>query len=87
MNEKKEARVHDRGLELIVQVKKGVWDSLSRVKIFELFKLGEGAPPILGIRTSDIVSGFYSFLGFTRLTSDTVIRRAIARGVKECVFA
>jgi hypothetical protein len=32
------------------------------------------------------VSGFYSFLGFTRLTSETVIRKAIVRGVKECTF-
>ena len=29
------------------------------------------------------MSGFYSFLGFTRLTQAAVIRRAIARGVRE----
>jgi hypothetical protein len=87
LNEKKEARVHDRVVELITQVKKRVFDSVNPAKIVELFKLGEGTPPNLGIRTSDIVNGFYSFLGFTRLASDTVIRRAIARGVKDCVFA
>jgi len=36
--------------------------------------------------TGDVVGGFYSFLGFTRLTSDAVVRRAIVRGVKESVF-
>jgi len=87
LNEKKEAHVHARVMELITQLKKRVFDSVSPVKIVELFKLGEGTPPTLGIRTSDIVSGFYSFLGFTRLTSELVIRKALARGVKEGTFA
>ncbi len=86
LNEKKEARVHERVLELITQLKKRVFDSLNPGKIVELFKLGEGTPPKLGIGTGEIVSGFYSFLGFTRLTSDTIIRKAIVRGVKECAF-
>ncbi len=32
------------------------------------------------------MDGFYSFLGFTRLTSNSVIRKAIARGVQEGRF-
>ena len=87
LNEKKEARIHDRVMELITQLKKRVFDSVSPTKIVELFKLGEGTPPTMGINASDIVSGFYSFLGFTRLTSDSVIRKALARGVKEGTFA
>lgn len=86
LNERKEARVHDRVMELVTQLKKRVFDSVSPTKTIELFKLGEGTPPTLGIRTSEIVSGFYSFLGFTRLTSETIIRRAIVRGIKECAF-
>ncbi len=34
----------------------------------------------------DIVNGFYSFLGFTRLTSKEIIQAAVARGVQEGVF-
>jgi hypothetical protein len=33
-----------------------------------------------------VVSGFYSFLGYTRLTSKEVIQKAIARGVREGIF-
>ena len=86
LNEKKEARVHERVMELITQLKKRVFDTLNPGKIVEFFKLGEGTPTKLGIRTGEVVSGFYSFLGFTRLTSDTIIRKAIVRGVKECAF-
>ena len=86
LNEKKEARVHERVMELITQSKKRVFDSLNPGKIVEFFKLGEGTPAKLGIGTGEVVSGFYSFLGFTRLTSDAVIRKAIVRGVKERAF-
>ena len=86
LNEKKEARVHERVMELITQLKKRVFDTLNPGKIVECFKLGEEIPPKLGIATSELVSGFYSFLGFTRLTSDGVIRKAIVRGVKESAF-
>jgi hypothetical protein len=87
LNEKKEARVHERVIELITQLKKRVFDSLNPTKVVELFKLGEGVPPTPGIGTGEVVTGFYSFLGFARLTSDAVIRKAIVRGVKERAFA
>ena len=86
LNEKQEARVHERVMELITQLKKRVFDSLNPGKLVESFKLGEGTPPKVGIGTGEIVSGFYSFLGFTRLTSEAVIRKAIVRGVKERTF-
>jgi len=63
LNEKKEARIHERVLELITIVTPRVFTTLTPTKIVELFKLGEGMPPALGSRTNDIVSGFYSFLG------------------------
>jgi len=52
----------------------------------DLFKLGEGTPPKVGVKTSEVVDGFYSFLGFTRLTDSEVIRRAIAKGIQGEVF-
>lgn len=86
LNEKKEARVHDRVLELLINVQPRVFQTLNPSKIVELFKLGEGTPPKLGIRTSEIVDGFYSFLGFTRLTTSAVIRKAIAVGIEKNFF-
>ena len=86
LNEKKEARIHERVMELVTQVQKRVFDTLTPGKVVEFFKLGEGTPPTLGIRTGDIVSGFYSFLGFTRLISERVIAKAIAAGVEKRLF-
>jgi len=83
LNDKKEAAVHERIMELITVVNKRVFSSVAPTKIVELFKLGEGEPPRLGIRLSEVVEGFYSFLGFTRLTSQDVVRKAIARGARE----
>jgi hypothetical protein len=59
---------------------------LKPAKIVELFKLGEEQPPKLGIRCSEVVSGFYSFLGFTRLTNKEVIQKAIAEGTEKGLF-
>jgi len=56
-------------------------------KIVNLFKLGEGKPPIAGKKTTELVDGFYSFPGYTRLTSSEIIQKAIARGVREGAFA
>jgi hypothetical protein len=86
LNEKKEAMIHERVMELITTVQPRVFSTLTPGKIIELFKLGDGKPPKQGARTAEVVEGFYSFLGFTRLTSSAVIRRAIARGVKEGAF-
>jgi len=86
LNDKKEAAVHERIMELITVVHRRVFGSnLAPTKIVELFKLGEGEPLRLGIRLSEVVEGFYSFLGFTRLTSQDVVRKAIARGVRESI--
>lgn len=43
-------------------------------------------PPRLGICCADVVSGFYSFLGFTRLTSKEVVQKGIAEGIEKGVF-
>jgi hypothetical protein len=86
LNEKKEAMIHERVIELIKDVQPRVFSTVTPGKIIELFQLGDGAPPKLGCRTQDIVDGFYSFLGFTRLFSSAVIRKAVARGVQEGAF-
>jgi hypothetical protein len=87
LDEKKRALVHRRVTELLTTVQPKVFGTLVPGKIIDLFKLGGGDPPRLGIRTADVVTGFYSFLGFTRLTSDAVIAAAVAKGVEKGVFA
>ena len=80
------AMIFERSMELLTQVQSRVFSTLKPVKLVELFKLGEEQPPRFGIRCADVVSGFYSFLGYTRLTNKEVIQKAIARGVQEGVF-
>ena len=75
LNEKKQARVHDRVMELLVDVQRRVFSTVNPSKIIELFKLGEGNPPTLGIKTADVVDGFYSFLGFPRLVESAAIKK------------
>ena len=86
LNEKKQARVHDRVMELLVDVQRRVFPTVSPSKIVELFKLGEGNPPTLGIKAADVVDGFYSFLGFPRLVESVAIKKGIARGIQEGFF-
>ena len=86
LNEKKQARVHDRVMELLVDVQRRVFSTVNPSKIIELFKLGEGNPPTLGVKTSDVVDGFYSFLGFPRLVESAAIKKGIARGIQDGLF-
>jgi hypothetical protein len=86
LNDKKHAMIHERIVELITSVQPRVFGTLAPTKIVELFRLGEGTPPQLGITTSDVVNGFYSFLGFTRLMTSGVIRKTVARGVLDGHF-
>jgi len=86
LDEKKRARVHDRIMELLVDVQRRVFTTVSPNKIIELFKLGEGNPPTLGIKTADVVDGFYSFLGFPRLVDSAVVKRAMAKGIADGFF-
>jgi hypothetical protein len=86
LNEDKQAMINERIVELITQIHKKVFNSINPGKIVELFRLGEGTPPQLGISASDVVDGFYSFLGFTRLMTSDVIHKALVRGVQEGYF-
>src|SRR3990172_6583172 len=62
LNEKKEAMIHERIMELLTTVQPRVFSTLTPGKIVELFKLGEGKPPKLGAPTAEVVEGFFSFL-------------------------
>ncbi len=99
VNAKHQAMIFERNMELLTQVQPRIFSKLNPVKMVELFRLGDvpaaaGNNPMqageraakMGIRCGDIAAGFYSFLGFTRLTSCEVLQSAIARGVQEGVF-
>ena len=86
LNDKKQAMIHERIMELVTTVQPRVFGTLAPTKIVDLFRLGEGPPPTLGVTTREVVDGFYSFLGFTRLMSSAVVRKSIARGINEGHF-
>ena len=86
LDEKKRAQIHQRLTELLVTVQRKVFGSVAPGKIVELFKLGESDPIEPGITTDKVVTGFFSFLGFPRLLSNEVVRKAIARGVQTGLF-
>ncbi len=86
LDERKRARIHDRLMELLTMVHRRVFEDVAPGKIVELFRLGEVESAEPGIPTSRVVAGFFSFLGFPRLLSGNVVRRAIARGVENGLF-
>ncbi|MBI3818879.1 MAG: ATP-binding protein [Planctomycetes bacterium] len=87
LSPQKEAAVQERIMELLVSVNRKVFGSLAPVKIVELFKIGEGTPPRISVKVSEVVDGFFSFLGWTRLLSGDVIRSAIVKGVSDGTIA
>jgi hypothetical protein len=78
--------IHERIVELITTVQPRVFTSLKPGKVVELFRMGEGTPATLGVRTSEVLDGFYSFLGFTRVMTSGVIRKALACGIQDGHF-
>lgn len=87
LDERKRALIHQRLMELLTTMRRKVFGTLAPGKIVELFELGGGDTADLGIATDKAVAGFFSFLGFPRLLSSDVVRRAIARGVETGLFA
>ena len=87
LDEKKRALIHQRLMELLTTVQRRVFGSVAPGKIVELFRLGEDGSAEPGIATVRVVAGFFSFLGFPRLLSADVVRKAIARGVETGLFA
>lgn len=84
--------VHERIMELLMSVgTPRIHGSVTPRKITERVKLGEsvaeGEPPIRGVRTSDVLEAFFRDISPPRLESATVLRKGIARGIAEGVFA
>ncbi|MBI4630530.1 MAG: ATP-binding protein [Chloroflexi bacterium] len=84
------ANVHERLMELLTNVQRKVYSTLTPQKLIEYMRIGEYAAEVegrpLGIRLDQVRDAFYENLGFPRLIDENVIRRAIAQGVKEGYF-
>jgi len=86
------AGIHERIMELLTSVgTPRVHGSVTPRKIAERVKLGEpvdeGGTPVLGVKASEVLESFFRDMVPPRLESSSVLRRAIARGVAEGVFA
>jgi len=86
------AGIQQRIMELLTSVgTPRVHGSVTPRKIAERVKLGEplaaGGPPVLGIRTSEVLESFFRDIAPPRLESSNVLRKGIARGVTEGTFA
>jgi len=84
--------VHERIMELLTSVgTPRIHGSVTPRKIAERVRLGEilreNEPPLMGIKTSDVLEAFFRDIAPPRLESASVLRKGIARGVAESVFA
>jgi hypothetical protein len=84
--------VHERIMELLTSVgMPRIHGSVTPRKIAERVRLGEslveGDPPLMGIKASDVLESFFRDIAPPRLESASVLRKGIARGVSESVFA
>ncbi len=86
LDNKKRALIHQRLMELLTTVQRRIFGTLAPGKITELFRLGESGSYAAGIATTEVLKGFYEFLGFPRLLSAEVVRKAVARGVDTGLF-
>jgi hypothetical protein len=84
--------IHERVMELLTNAgTPKVHGSVTSRKIVERLRLGEsvapGEAPRWGVRTADVQDAFFAFLEPPRLDFVAALRKAIARGVAESVFA
>ena len=84
--------IHERVMELLTSVgSPRVHGTVTPRKVAERVKLGEaigeGEPRKLGIKTSDVLEAFFRDIAPPRLETSNVLRKGIARGVSEGVFA
>lgn len=84
--------VHERIMELLTSVgTPRIHGSVTPRKIAERVRLGEslgeGEPVMAGVRASDVLESFFRDIAPPRLESASVLRKGIARGVSEGVFA
>lgn len=77
-------------MELVTIVTPRVFAKVTPAKIIELFRLGEQSASsesaTLGVTTQQLVDTFFGSIGFPRLENESVLRRAIAAGVKDGTF-
>lgn len=79
--------MHERLIELLTVVSPPrLFATVTPEKIVELMKLGEKENSPVGVGVSQIVESFYSVPGFPRVESEVVLRRAIAKGVRQGTF-
>ncbi|HXG33905.1 MAG TPA: hypothetical protein VNJ11_11105 [Bryobacteraceae bacterium] len=79
--------IHERVMELSTGVgTPRLHGSVTPRKVAERVGLGEGEPPVAGIRAAEVVESFFRDLTPPRLESEAAVRKAIARGVKDGVF-
>jgi len=86
LDDKKKAMIHQRVMELLTTLQPRVFGSVTPSKIADLFQLGTGDAPRTGVRASEVVAGFFTFLGFPRLLGESVVRQAILKGIETSVF-
>ncbi|MGC9261431.1 MAG: ATP-binding protein [Phycisphaerae bacterium] len=84
--------IYERIMELLTTAgSPKIHGTLHPRKITDRIKLGEptapGEQPRLGVSTQDVRYAFFAFLDPPRISSEDVIRKAIARGVSEGNFA
>ncbi len=84
--------IHERVMELLTNAgTPKVHGSVTSRKIVERLRLGESVAPgealRWGVRTADVQDAFFAFLEPPRLDFVAALRKAIARGVAESVFA
>jgi hypothetical protein len=79
--------IHERLIELLTIVSPPrLFTSVTPEKIVELMRLGQGDNAAFGVSVAQIIESFYSVLGFPRLESEIILRRAIVKGVRDSVF-
>ena len=77
--------IHERLHELLAVVSPPrLFSSVTPDKIMQIMALGGSGGPMAGV--DQVIAMFYEVLGSPRLESEAVVRRAIARGVRERVF-
>ena len=84
--------VYERIMELLTSVgTPRIHGSVTPRKIAERVRLGErlgeGEPPLMGIKASDVLESFFRDIAPPRLESASVLRKGISRGVAEGIFA
>ncbi|GBD43556.1 hypothetical protein HRbin40_01030 [bacterium HR40] len=84
--------IHERIMELLTSVDTPrVYSSVTPRKMVERVRLGEaraaGEAPRLGVPVAEVVESFFRDLAPPRLESADALKKAIARGVEERIFA